>query len=108
METQVATIDQPFHSAYEECMEITSHLSTEMSCDKTHSEIEGSLETDGRELLRLLLQAAGTAAIAASAGRHKGVLRGCVAKVLALECLVKFLFSQVTRGETSGLLQGLS
>jgi hypothetical protein len=27
-----------------------------MSCDKTHSEIEAYLETDGRELLRLLLQ----------------------------------------------------
>ena len=56
METQVATIDQPFHSAYEKFMEITSHLSAEMSCDKTHSEIEAYLETDGRELLRLLLQ----------------------------------------------------
>src|SRR5436309_4925627 len=56
MEAQVATIDQPFHSAYEKFMEITSHLSAEMSCDKTHSEIEAYLETDGRELLRLLLQ----------------------------------------------------
>jgi len=56
METQVATIDQPFHSAYEKFMEITSHLSAEMSCDKTHSEIAAYLETDGRELLRLLLQ----------------------------------------------------
>ena len=56
MEAQVATIDQPFHSAYEKFMEITSHLSAEMSCDTTHSEIESYLETDGRELLRLLLQ----------------------------------------------------
>ncbi len=56
MEAQVVTIDQPFHSAYEKFMEITSHLSTETSCDKTHSEIEAYLETDGRELLRLLLQ----------------------------------------------------
>ena len=56
MEAQVVTIDQPFHSAYEKFMEITSHLSTEASCDKTHSEIEAYLETDGRELLRLLLQ----------------------------------------------------
>ncbi len=38
METQVASIDQPFHSAYEKFMEITSHLSTEMSCDPTHRE----------------------------------------------------------------------
>ena len=37
-------------------MEITSHLNTEMSCDTTHSEIEAYLETDGRELLQLLLQ----------------------------------------------------
>src|SRR5207237_10719455 len=56
MEAQVATIDQPFHSAYEKFMEITSHLSAKMSCDTTHSEIEAYLETDGRELLRLLLQ----------------------------------------------------
>lgn len=56
MEAQVATIDQPFHSAYEKFMEITSHLSAEMACEKTHSEIEAYLEADGRELLRLLLQ----------------------------------------------------
>ena len=56
MEAQVVTIDQPFHSAYEKFIEITSHLSHEMSSDKTHSEIEAYLETDGRELLRLLLQ----------------------------------------------------
>ena len=56
MEAQVATIDQLFHSAYEKFIEITTHLSAEMSGDKTHSAIEAYLETDGRELLRLLLQ----------------------------------------------------
>ena len=56
MEAQVVTIDQPFHSAYEKFIEITSHLSGEMSCDKTHSDMEAYLETEGRELLRLLLQ----------------------------------------------------
>jgi hypothetical protein len=56
MEAQVGTIDQPFHSAYEKFIEITSHLSGEMSCDKTHSDMEAYLETEGRELLRLLLQ----------------------------------------------------
>src|SRR6266699_5962647 len=56
MEAQVVTIDQPFHSAYEKFIEITGHLSAEMACDKTHSEIEAYLETNGRELLRLLLQ----------------------------------------------------
>src|SRR6266403_2220650 len=56
MEAQVVTIAQPFHSAYEKFIEITSHLSDEMSSDKTHSEIEAYLETNGRELLRLLLQ----------------------------------------------------
>src|SRR5467141_2262544 len=56
MEAQVVAIDQPFHSAYEKFIEITDHLSAEMSCDKTHSAIEAYLETDGRELLRLLLQ----------------------------------------------------
>ncbi len=56
MEAQVAIIDQPFHSAYEKFMEITSHLSAEMSCDKTQSAIEAYLETDGRELRRRLLQ----------------------------------------------------
>jgi len=56
MEAQAATIDQPFHSAYEKFIEITSHLSAEMSGDSTPSEIEAYLETKGRELLRLLLQ----------------------------------------------------
>lgn len=56
MEAQVVTIDQPFHSAYEKFMEITSHLSAQMSGDTTHSEIEAYLERDGRELLRRLLQ----------------------------------------------------
>ena len=56
MEAQVVTIDQPFHCAYEKFLEITDHLSAEMVGDKTHSEIEAYLETDGRELLRLLLQ----------------------------------------------------
>ena len=56
MEAQVVTIDQPFHGAYEKFLEITDHLSAEMADDKTHSEIEAYLETDGRELLRLLLQ----------------------------------------------------
>ncbi len=56
MEAQVVTIDQPFHSAYEKFIEITGHLSAEMACDKTHSDIEAYLETNGRELLRLLLQ----------------------------------------------------
>jgi len=46
MEAQVATIDQPFHSAYEKFLEITSHLCAEMSCDTTHSEIESYLESD--------------------------------------------------------------
>ena len=48
-------VDQPFHSAYEKFIEITDHLSSEMAATR-HSAIEASLETDGRELLRLLLQ----------------------------------------------------
>jgi hypothetical protein len=56
MEAQGVTMDQPFHSAYEKFIAITDHLSTEMAGDKTHSAIEADLETDGRELLRLLLQ----------------------------------------------------
>ena len=56
MEAQVVTIDQPFHSASETFVEITTHLSGEALSDKTHSAIEASLETDGRELLRLLRQ----------------------------------------------------
>ena len=54
MEAPVVTIDQPFHSAYEKFIEITSHLSGERSCDKTPSNMEASLETEGRELLRVL------------------------------------------------------
>lgn len=56
MEAQFATLDQPFSSAYEKFLEITTHLHTEMSGDTTHSDIEAYLERDGRELLRLLLQ----------------------------------------------------
>ena len=56
MEAQAFTIDQPFHAAYEKFIEITGHLSAEMACDKTHSDMEASLDTHGRELLRLLLQ----------------------------------------------------
>ena len=56
MEALVVTIDQPLHAAYEKFIEITGHLSAEMACDKTHSDIEASLETHGRALLRLLRQ----------------------------------------------------
>ncbi len=56
MEAQAFTIDQPFQGAYEKFIEMTSHLSAKAPGEQTHSEIEASLETDGRELLRLLLQ----------------------------------------------------
>ena len=56
MEAQAFTIDQPFPGAYEKCIEITSHLSAKAQSDQTHSDIEASLETDGRDLLRLRLQ----------------------------------------------------
>jgi len=56
MEAQALTIDQPFHGAYEKFVEITTHLSATSQGDETHSAIEAYLETDGRELLRLLLQ----------------------------------------------------
>src|SRR4030095_14056951 len=46
----------PFHGAYEKCTEMTMHLSAMSKGDETHSDIEAYLETDGRELLRLLLQ----------------------------------------------------
>jgi hypothetical protein len=51
MEAQVATFDQPFYAAYEKFVEITTHLSTEMSDETTHSDLEAYLERDGRELL---------------------------------------------------------
>jgi len=56
MKAQAFTIDQPFHGAYEKFIEMTTHLSALSKGDETHSEIEAYLETDGRELLRLLLQ----------------------------------------------------
>src|SRR3989442_12119792 len=56
MEAQPFTIDQSFHGAYEKFIEMTTHLSVMSKGDETHSEIEAYLETDGRELLRLLLQ----------------------------------------------------
>src|SRR5688500_18752823 len=58
MEAQVATLYQPFNDAHEKYVEITTHLSTEMSDETTHSDMEAYLESDGRELLRLLLQEA--------------------------------------------------
>ena len=56
MKAQAFTIDQPFHGAYEKFIEMTTHLSAMSKGDETHSDIEAYLETDGRELLRLLLQ----------------------------------------------------
>jgi hypothetical protein len=56
MEAQTFTIDQPFHGAYEKFVEMTTHLGAMSKGNETHSEIEAYLETDGRELLRLLLQ----------------------------------------------------
>src|SRR2546422_11728955 len=56
MKAQAFTIDQPFQGAYEKFIEMTTHLSALSKGDKTPSEIEAYLETDGRELLRLLLQ----------------------------------------------------
>jgi hypothetical protein len=56
MEAQAFAIDQPFQAAYEKFVEITSHLNAKTQGEQTHSDIEAYLETDGRELLRLLLQ----------------------------------------------------
>ncbi len=56
MEAQAFTIDHPFHGAYEKFIELTTHLSAKAKGEETHSDIEAYLETDGRELLRLLLQ----------------------------------------------------
>src|SRR5918996_4744745 len=56
MEAQAFTIDQPFQGAYEKFIEITRHLSAKAPGEQTHSDIEAYPETDGRELLRLLLQ----------------------------------------------------
>ena len=56
MEAQAKSIDQFFHCAYEKFIEITTRLGGEGFSDKTHSEVEAYLESDGRELLRLLLQ----------------------------------------------------
>ncbi len=56
MESHAFTLDQPFQGAYEKFIEITSHLSAQTPGEQTHSDIEAYLETDGRELLRRLLQ----------------------------------------------------
>jgi hypothetical protein len=47
---------QPFQGAYEKFIEITSHLSAQAPGEQTHRDIEAYLATEGRELLRLLLQ----------------------------------------------------
>ena len=60
MEAQAFTIDQLFHGAYEKCIESTSHLRTKSKGEETHSAIEAYLETNGRELLRLLLGKSGS------------------------------------------------
>lgn len=56
MKTQTVALEKSCHSAYEKFLEITTYLSSEALSDTTHSEVEAYLETDGRELLRLLLQ----------------------------------------------------
>ena len=56
MEAQAFTLDQPFQGAYEKFIEITRHLSAQAPGEQTHSDMEAYLETDGRELLRLLLR----------------------------------------------------
>jgi hypothetical protein len=56
MEAPACTIDQPLHGAYEKFIEMTTHLSAMSKGDEPHRASAASLETDGRELLRLLLQ----------------------------------------------------
>ena len=79
MEAQAFTIDQPFHGAYEKFIEMTTQLSAMSKGDETHSEIEAYLETDGRELLRLLLQEhldnQGCGRVAAAVRGSDGVVR---------------------------------
>jgi len=79
MKAQAFTIDQPFQGAYEKFIEMTTHLSALSKGDETHSAIEAYLETDGRELLRLLLQEhvdnQGCGRVAAAVRGSDGVVR---------------------------------
>ena len=79
MEAHAFTIDQPFHGADEKCIGMTRHLSALSKGDETHSDMEASLETDGRERLRLLLQepwnTPGTGRVAAAVRGADGVRR---------------------------------
>lgn len=56
MEAHAFTLDQPFQGAYEKFVEMTSYLSAKAPGEQTHSDVEAYVETDGRELLRRLLQ----------------------------------------------------
>jgi len=79
MEAQAFTIDQPFYGAYEKFIEMTTQLRAMSKGDETPSEIEAYLETDGRELLRLLLQEhldnQGCGRVAAAVHGSDGVVR---------------------------------
>ena len=110
MEAQAFTIDQPFHGAYEKFIEMTTHLSAMSKGDETHSEIEAYLETDGRELLRLLLQEhldnQGCGRVAEAVHGSDGVLRSH--KREHMETGYKSVFGAVRVARTGYSQRGVS
>lgn len=110
MEAQAFTIDQPFHGAYEKFIEMTTHLSAKSKGDETHSEIEAYLETDGRELLRLLLQEhldnQGSGRIAEAVHGSDGVVRSH--KRDYMETSYKSVFGAVRVARTGYSQRGVS
>lgn len=110
MEAQACTIDQPFHGAYEKFTEMTMHLSAMSKGDEPHSDIEASLETDGRELLRLLLQEhldnQGCGRVAEAVHGSDGVLRSH--KREHMETGYKSVFGAVRVARTGYSQRGVS
>lgn len=79
MKAQSIAIDQCTHSTSEKFFEMLNHLESEELSGKTHSEVEAYLETEGRELLRSMLQdhldQRGTGRVGESVHGSDGVVR---------------------------------
>lgn len=58
MEAHALRDEKPFHSAFERFLELTTKLQTRGSMSMQLSPLEGVLETDGREMLRTMLEEA--------------------------------------------------
>lgn len=56
MEARAIKEEKPFHASYERFLELTAKLQTRASLGMQLSSLEGVIETDGREMLRTMLE----------------------------------------------------